>query len=119
MKKLILLISLVALVGCTGKETPVCQVGKVISETVAKEVAVQLDCKNEQAIVDSLFKQLESWKVCEPSMQSVIGDLICPRLVDSLVNGTFKQIPASWGCSGGSLKDTAKDQLTALCRKSI
>lgn len=117
--KYFLSLTIFMFIGCTGKETPVCVVGKTISEVVASEVAVQLQCKNKQAIVDDMFKQLETWKVCEPAMQSVIGDLICPRLVGELIDGAFRQIPTKWECDGTALKDSAKSQLIALCRGAI
>lgn len=119
MKKLLYIFPFVIITGCTSGDSPVCTVGKVVSETAAAEIAVQLDCKNKQAIVDDMFKQLEGWGVCMKSQQSVIGDILCPRVVDSLVNGVFKQIPTAWGCTGGELKETAKQHIIDVCKKAI
>lgn len=117
MKKLLILP--LFLFGCTKDSSPVCEISKIVADTVGKEVAVQLDCKKPQAVVDSLFKQLEEWKVCSPTQQGPIGEIICPRIVDSVVSGAFKQIPAAWECSGGALKDQAKQQLLDMCKKAI
>lgn len=109
---------MIAVAGCTGK-SPVCEVAKIIAAPVAAEIAIQLDCKDEAAINAALAAQLESYKVCDPAAKSVIGEIICPRLIDGLMNGVLKQIPATWKCTGGDLKTGAAAKLLEICKKSI
>jgi hypothetical protein len=117
MKKLMLATALM-LTSCTSKD-PVCDVAKKVSTVIASEVSTLLECKNQAAIETTINGLLKDNKVCEASTQSVIGELICPTLVTGLMTGALKQIPATWQCSGGPLKDTAKDKLLELCKKSI
>lgn len=116
--KLLTCAALLAMVGCTSKD-PVCDVAKKVSSVVATEIATTLDCKNQAAIETTINGLLKDNKVCEATTQSMIGELICPTLVTGLMTGALKQIPATWQCSGGPFKDTAKDKLLELCKKSI
>lgn len=119
MNKLLMLSLGLLMVGCTKGSSPVCEVAKVIAQPVAQEIAAQLDCKDVDAINATLVGQLEALKVCEPKTSSVIGEIICPRLIDGLVSGVLKQIPAAWKCTGGDLKTGAAAKLLEVCRKSI
>lgn len=133
MKSYLMLFVAILLVSCTSKapegggpvQTPICSFAKSMADNVAKEVASVLSCSNQSAIAASLVEKLNDWKVCEPAKasakapQSIVGDLICPRVVDLLVTGAFKQIPKEWGCSGGVIKEAAVSKIIEVCRKSI
>lgn len=116
--KRIFLLTAIIMTGCTSKD-PVCDVAKKVSTVVASEVATLLECKNKSAIEATIVGVLKDNKVCDATATSVIGELLCPTVVTGLMNGALKQIPAEWGCTGGALKDTAKDKLVELCKKSI
>jgi len=117
MKKLMLATALM-LTSCTSKD-PVCDVAKKVSTVIASEVSTLLECKNQAAIEATIVGVLKDNKVCDATTSSVIGELLCPTVVSGLMSGALKQIPAAWQCTGGPLKDTAKDKLIELCRKSI
>lgn len=48
-----------------------------------------------------------------------IGDLICAPVVEGLMGGLLKQIPASWECTGGKPADDLKKTILEACKKAI
>lgn len=119
MWKIVFSFLLLFVVGCTSGTSPVCEVGKTVTGVVADQIATQLSCKNKVAIEASLNQKLVDLKLCAPAASSVIGEIICPSLVSSVVNQIAIKIPAEWQCSGGTVKDDLKNYLLAACRSSI
>jgi len=109
-----------AFLGCTKGSSPACEVGKTVTAVVADQIATQLACKNKSAIEATLNQKLVDLKLCEkPSASSVIGEIICPSLVSSVISQITVKIPSEWQCSGGTVKDDLKNYLLAACRSSI
>lgn len=118
--------------GCTkeaAKEV-LCDTGKTASAILSAQIAVQLDCKNVDAIRADVDKKLIDLKVCEApkppapapgviSSMSAVGDVICKPVVDALFAGALTQIPATWGCTGGKLAEDAKLKILAACSKAL
>lgn len=107
----------VGLAGCTKTPEPVCTVAKTISSHVASEIATQLSCSNVDAIKATLDQKLVDLKVCGLAAESIIGEVICPPLIEALLTGALANVPAAWGCSGGPAKEGLKDLLLVACKK--
>ena len=107
--------------GCTKGVKPLCEIGKLGTEVLADQVATQLSCKNKTAIKATMDQKLVDLKVCEQpnSATSVIGDIVCPRLIPGLMGIITNKIPAEWECSGGDLKDGLQDYLLKACKDNI
>ena len=116
MKKLII-VTLLAFVGCT--KTPVCDAGKAVSGVVSAQIAVQLECKNVDAIKAYIDGQLSKANICGPAATGVIGDVVCGPFVDGLLSGALAQVPSDWQCTGGPAKDVLKTKLLDACKKAI
>lgn len=119
-----------ALVGCTKDEAKVvlCDTGKTAAGFVSTTIAVQLECKNQDAIRADVEAKLVDLKICEApkpapegkvGIQSAIGDVICKPVIDGLVAGLLTQIPSKWECSGGKVTDDLKLKLLAACSKAL
>lgn len=133
MKFLICFLFLFATLGCTkeaAKEV-LCDTGKTASALLSAQVAMQLDCKNVDAIRADIEKKLVDLKVCEapkpmPTLapgaltaMSAVGDVVCKPIVEAIFAGMLTQVPVGWGCSGGKLADDAKLKLLAACSKAL
>lgn len=131
MRNLLVIFALVfAVVGCTKEEAKVvlCETGKTAASLLSAQVAVQLECKNIDAIKADIEKKLVDLKVCEApapaptgalSTKSVIGDALCKPVVEGLIAGLLTQVPAAWECTGGKLTDDAKLKLFEACAKAL
>jgi len=114
-----------ALTACTKQDAKevLCDSGKTASGLLASQVAVQLDCKNVDAIRADLDLKLVELKVCEPQTSTlalgVIGDAVCGQLVGALTSGLLVQIPKSWECTGGAVTEDIKKKLIASCSKAL
>lgn len=116
-------------VGCTKQDAKVvlCDTGKTAAGFVSTTIAVQLDCKNQDAIRADVEAKLVDLKICEaPKPEankigalSVVGDAICKPVIDGLVAGLLTQIPSKWECSGGKVTDDLKLKLYAACSKAL
>lgn len=125
----ILTVCLFTFVGCTKQQAKdvLCDTGKTASGLLSAQIAVQLDCKNVDAIRADIEKQLVSLKICEApkpaanlmSAKSAIGEAICKPVIDALAAGALTQIPAGWECKGGQVTDDLKLKLYAACTKAL
>lgn len=119
MRKLILVISMLAVAGCTGSSKPGCVVENGVTAVVSAAISSQLVCKNLDAVKADVQKEVAKLNMCASSTQSIVGDLVCPSLVNSLVSGLLSKIPAAWECTGGTAPDQIKQILIDTCKKSI
>lgn len=128
MKFLVMLVLVFGMIGCTKKEVKgkVCDTAKTAAAIVAAQTAVELGCKNVDAIKADLEKKLVDGKVCEPvpetgllSAKSAVGTLVCPPVIDGLFAGALTQIPASWECTGGPLVSDIRTKLIDACTKAL
>lgn len=131
MKKLFLAMTALMLVtGCTTK--PGCAVESAATSLISAGITTQLVCKNSDAVKADVQKELAKLKLCSTTeaakaqpvaagadAQSIIGDLVCKPIVDSLVAGLLAKIPSTWECTGGSTPDALKTYLLDLCKKSL
>lgn len=121
-----LFVCVFALVGCTKQDAKevLCDSGKTASGLLASQIAVQLECKNVDAIRADLDLKLIDLKVCEPApvtiqAQGALGDAVCTQLVGALTSGLLVQIPAKWECTGGAVTEDIKAKLIASCSKAL
>ena len=133
MRNLLVILAFVfATVGCTKEEAKevLCDTGKTAAGILSAQVAVQLECKNVDAIRADIEKKLIDLKMCaapapapEPAglfaAKSAIGDALCKPIVEGLVAGLLTQVPAAWECSGGKLTEDAKLKLIEACSKAL
>lgn len=112
--------------GCTKSQ--LCDAGKTASGLLAAQVAVQLDCKNTDAIRADIDKLLVEKKVCEvqeaqktSAVRTLIsvGDVICQPVIEGLTASLLSQVPAAWGCSGGKVTEEIKLKLAEACAKAF
>ncbi len=107
-----------------------CDTGKTAAGLLSAQIAVQLECKDVDAIKADVEKKLVELKVCEapaPVVQpagmvkplSAIGDVVCTSVVTGLTTGLLTQIPSAWGCTGGKLTDELKTKLLEACSKAL
>lgn len=118
MKYVLGLVLALGLAGCT-KGSVGCKAADRASDIIAKEVGYQLECENSAAIKLFIDKKLAEAKVCQAGAIGIIGDLICPPIVDGVVAGVVTQIPSDWKCKGGLIKDSLKGQLLLACKKAF
>lgn len=140
MKKLLLVIAAtVMFTGCDKNEVKenVKDVGNVVAcamqdsvvAVTVPVVAEQLACKNQAAIKTYLDEQASKLKICKKDeapqaqamvgTQSVVGDLICGPLVESLSLTVLSVIPKEWECTGGHVTADAKTKILEACKKAL
>lgn len=131
LKTLFSLIILAFLMGCTSSggtaNTVLCDAGKATASVVATGISTALSCSNVAAITATLQTKLQATSICQATsstsaaftQKSVVGNLICPPVINSLFSGGLSQIPPEWGCTGGATLSTLQATLIATCEKSI
>ena len=102
MKKLVVLIGLVSMFGCTQI---LCPMGQQIAGKVAQAISVACSC-NETEVVKSLDSVLNSAKICPPATDAkgaMIGTEICgaaASLVTELIANNV--VPSAWQCTNAT-----------------
>lgn len=107
--------------GCTGKD-PACEVAKLVAKPVAAGLGHLASCKNPSALEPWLIDRIKAIKpdLCTaPSAKSIVGEIICPSLIEGVIGGGIGLLPKEAQCSGGTLAETAKAELLKLCKESI
>lgn len=131
MKKIFLTVAALLLVtGCTTK--PGCAVEGAAASLISAGITTQLVCKNSDAVKADVLKELAKLKLCAATdaakaqpvaagadAQSIIGDIVCKPIVDSLVAGLLAKIPSTWECTGGTSPDLLKEYLLKTCKQSL
>lgn len=108
--------------GCTGKDSA-CEVAKLVAKPVAAGLGHLASCSNPAALEPWLIERIKAIKpdLCEakPSVKSIVGEIICPSLIEGVIGGGIGLLPADAKCTGGQLAETAKAELLKLCKESI
>lgn len=118
-----LALCLFGLAGCTKGSDPACEVAKIVAKPVAAGLGHLASCKKPAALEPWLIDRIKAIKpdLCEakPSVKSIVGEIICPSLIEGLIGGGVGLLPAEAECSGGQLAETAKAELLKICKESI
>lgn len=112
MKKLILVLPMIALFGC---KIVSCPTADRIATGGAAAIAKAADCKNVQAIREDLTKFLGGEACNKPEQTGPIAMIACPILGKLAADAMVKAIPAKWECSGGNAKLAVQGVLTTGC----
>lgn len=128
MKKIVVILLALTVLGCTKKEetSPLkgiaCSIGQSIGAVVALEIQKDLACKNLTAIQDSVYDALVIARVCEERPKAAMGiaaaNPICTGIGNAMLNVVLaKGVPAEWQCSGGLVKEKLQEQIQKVCEK--
>lgn len=94
----------------------------------ASQIATTLNCSSQPAIVASLTTALGNANVCKylpaassgmVKTQGVIGNLICPIAVSTVVGYMTSQIPVAWGCTVTTQASAVVASLTTACETVV
>ena len=118
--RLLLLLSLVTLVGCTSKtpdivKQPVCAAQKAIVLGAANVISTTLNCAKRDAIEADITKAVSGLKLCpDVSAKGPIGNIVCPLVVTAVTGLIKDKAPSAWECK---VNDTSKvaELLKAAC----
>jgi hypothetical protein len=118
------------LFGCTEVQKPDpirqigCLVGQSAGQVASQAIAEKLECKNRDAINESIYKALVNLRVCEEKggmSAKGIGNVardVCfgfgPMLLDGLYQGA---IPSTWGCTPTASRAKLLAVLSVACDK--
>lgn len=110
-------LSLSSCTSCWSKPAPsaVCANS---AKTLGPVLAVNLGCKNPEAISADLASWLEIKKVCAPETMTPAvstGELVCPVVTTSLLAYANAKLPAAWGCDVSGSPLPLKSALESLC----
>lgn len=102
MKKLIVILSILALVGCTKKK-PACELTEKYSLIAAERIGGILACKNTTQIGKDLQDKVEKLDLCEtPTQTGLVAAIVCKPVAAYVTNLIVdKALPKKWECSGG------------------
>ena len=139
MKYLILLSFLT--IACTKASQPVpsdsptvksvaCDVQKAVTSAASQSVAKTLGCANAQAVNDDIDKAIGSSSLCEKmdvekallkagKFKGILGDSLCPGVVNSIVKTALTKIPATWECKGSVTTANITELLTKACKENV
>lgn len=109
-----LLLVVLTLTSCTSLK-PGCIIQDKLAGIAADVVASKLQCANPAAVQADMKELVKGFGLCKTGP---IADVVCPMLVDSVVNKVVVGvIPASWNCSAMDAKALVKDALTSACKQ--
>lgn len=116
MFRILLALSVLALVACASN--PLCPAAKEAAHFMATKAAAPdaFNCDAPEEIEKDIVAVLPKANICSASM---IGDVICPPIVEKLAQGALAQLPARYKCHGGLVGDRLKAKAEEICRKSI
>lgn len=112
MKKLIVVLPLLALFGC---KIVSCPTADRIATGASAAIAKAADCKNPKAIHDDIVKFIGGDTCKSPEQTGPIAMIACPILSKLVVDAAMKAVPAKWECSGGNAKLAVQAVLTTGC----
>lgn len=113
-----------------------CDVETALTTPLAASVAAVFSCTNQSAIQASFQTALGNANFCaQPGVagtttaqieaaktaikdgvnKGIIGSVICPLAINTLVGLATPSIPASWGCSASASSSTLLQALTVAC----
>lgn len=108
----------ITLTACTGN--PLCDAAKIAVKPAAQVVAEVADCEVPEELEAWAVEKLNSWKVCsEVTAQSLIGDLVCPKIADAIISGGVAQFPAKAKCKGGKLAEYGKERFSLYASRKF
>lgn len=111
----ILGLSLLLLVGGCTSLKPGCIIKDKLSAIATDVIVSKLQCSNSFAVKLDMDKLVEGIGLCKTGQ---IADLVCPSLVDSVVNKiAAAALPEEWKCSAQDAKALVKDALLSACRQ--
>lgn len=109
-----LVVLFLSMSACTALK-PGCIIQDKLSTVAVDVIVSKLECKNAFAVkmdIDALVKNLGMCKTGQ------IADIVCPSLVDSVVNKLVSAaIPAEWQCSAEGAKGLVREGLLAACKQ--
>lgn len=109
-----------SLFGCKKQSDTGCDLAKTAADAGAKGIGQVLGCTNVDAISADFLKKVNELDICKKQVaQGMLGDLVCPKLVDVAMQAGISSLPAAWGCKGGIIKEQAQTILLDACKKSI
>lgn len=125
---LFLCAGIIAIPACTKtqQKEALCSAGQAAAVVVSTKISADLACSNPEAVRASVEAKLVDLKICEKkegfstmSAKSVVADAVCAPVIEAIFTGALAQIPAEWGCSGGTLAADAKAKLIESCSKAF
>lgn len=112
MKLITTIVCLVVLLACGSCKTP-CDELKPKVDIAATGIAYALSCKNIEAVKYDVFQYVQKRGWCQDA-QNVTGPIafvVCPFVVNAVVNMALTKTPPYWECSG----TVVKTALTTAC----
>lgn len=132
MKKLILVISFLAIAGCSSSsltpiQTAACDIETAVSNGLASSVASALSCTNTAAIQTSFLTALGNANFCpatssaqsKVSVKGAVGNIVCPLAVSTILGFLSNSVPSSWGCSASTDAGSLSTALTTACEAIV
>lgn len=108
----LLLLSLV-MTSCSSLK-PGCLISDKLSSVATDVIVSKLECKSPFAVKADMDALVKGLGLCKTGQ---IADLVCPSLVDSVVDKVVAGVvPSTWQCSAVGAKDLVKDALTQACK---
>lgn len=111
---------------CTSTDTNTlkCNIQDTLVGAGSLAVAAGLKCSSPDAIKADLDAALSKANFCKRTADAKggisvksIGSEICDTIVKNELTTLTGKIPASWNCTGGTVKDTVQSILLAQCAK--
>ena len=127
MKNLLTIVGLTLVMSaCTSTDTNTlkCKVQDALVGAGSTAIAGGLKCSSPDAIKADLDAALSKASFCKRTEDAKggisvksIGSDICDSIVKNELSTLTGKIPASWNCTGGTVKDTVQSILLAQCAK--
>jgi hypothetical protein len=114
----LMIFTLLIITACTS--TPLCEVAKVGAAVGSDQYAKLFNCKRVDLIKADAEKLLVDKGVCKQSASGLIGEIVCPSLVEGLlVQGTNAVTKPEYECDGGPAKEIAREKFLEVCKKAF
>lgn len=114
---------LLAVSCCSIKEKLGCLAQDKMVEISSSVIVDKLQCKSPAQVKISMNAIFSKLNLCtQPAEQQtgLIGDLVCPKAADAVVNYIADgAIPAEWQCSASDAKAQLKDAFLQGCKKLV
>lgn len=115
------LAGIAAFSGCTTVNK--CEFGDMVATRAVMGIAKSLDCYG----VDAMRVDVRVWinpkTLCNRDKDVVaegfMATLICPKVVDGMVQAGLTNVPPRWDCKGGFVADQAHEALLQGCTKAL
>jgi len=127
MKNLLTIAGLaLVLTACTSTDTNTlkCKIQDSLVGAGSTAIASGLNCTSPDAIKADLDAALSKANFCKRTTEAAagisansVGSDICEAIVKNELSTLTGKIPASWNCTGGTVKDTVQSILLAQCAK--